>query len=122
LRSPIPQLVEEKKLDFEKIGRADLACRTAQRLAYHWQTTSPGWRLSFAPAGDYETVLVTLHRTEPDVPSGTESIPVEDLDWRLADADIFRQITMVGSRLLGSWIKQHERAKAHTPLQTRGRT
>lgn len=113
--------MEEKKLDFEKIGRADLACRTAQRLAYQWQTSSPGWRLSFAPAGDYETVLVTLHRTDPAVPTGSESIPVEDLDWRLSDADIFKQITMVGSRLLASWIKLQERTQTHAPLEVRAR-
>ena len=107
--------MEQKKPDFDKIGRADLACRTAQRLAYQWQTSSPGWRLSFVPSADLDSLLVTLHRTDQDRPSGTESIPVEELDWRLPDADIYRQITMAGSRLLGAWIRSQEQTLAHAP-------
>ena len=114
--------VERKVVDFEKVGRADLACRTAARLAYRWQTASPGWRLSFTPSTDLESVHVTLHRMDPDVPSGSESIPVDDLDWRLSDADIFKQITMAGSRLLAAWIRSHEEKNGYAPLQARGRS
>ncbi len=120
--APILERVKQKVVDFEKVGRADLACRTAQRLAYQWQTASPGWRLSFTPSADLNTVEVTLHRMDPDVPTGSESIPVENLDWRLSDADIFRQITMAGSRLLAAWIKSHENSNGYASLQARART
>lgn len=119
-------LVEEKRVDFEKIGRADLACRNALRLAYHWQTRSPGWRLSFAPSDDLDLVYVTLHRRENampvgDVPIGSESIPVDNLDWRLPDNEIYREIATAGNRLLAAWIKSYEDAAASAQLQSGAR-
>jgi len=111
--------MEQRSPDFEKVGRVDLACRNASRLAYHWQVATPGWRLSFAPSGDLDWVVVTLHRMDRNVATGNESIPVDDLDWRSTDADLYKCIAMVGGRLLAAWIKAQEAAAARAPAQPR---
>jgi hypothetical protein len=95
--------MEERSVDFEKIGRADLACRTAHRISYQWQVNTPGWRLTFAPSNDHESVVVTLHRMDTDTRVGTATIPVSDLDWRLPDADILKQVIVIGNRLVANW-------------------